>query len=288
MSLLGTAALAIGVWLLATIALGLGNTVGYHRLLTHRSFDAPRPVRWAFVGLGALHSGPPLGWVALHRLHHARSDGEGDPHSPRDGLWHAHCGWLIGSKNPVVCSIFALSGFGQQAVLAWHDVVRLVRREPPPWRGALRDLESDPFVRFLSLPLVLPALFLVQVAVVTALFGWLGLVGLWALHLVLTNGSWAVNSVGHHPAMGEAAFDNRDTSRNVGWLAALTYGEGWHNHHHRFPRSAWHGLGAGFDPSWQVIRLLARLGLARQIWLPRAQRSAVPEGWLASRRPRLG
>jgi sn-1 stearoyl-lipid 9-desaturase len=279
---------ATAAWLVAGTALGLGNTVGYHRLLTHRSFEVPVWVRGGLVLLGALHSGPPLGWVALHRLHHARSDGPGDPHSPRDGLWHAHCGWMIGARHPAVCLIFALSGFGQQAVLLVNDVRRLARGGPAPWLAGAPDLAPDPWLRLLDAPLVLPALFLGQVAFAVGLFGWPGLVWLWALHTALTNGSWAVNSVGHAGGVGRAPFDNRDTSRNVGWLAALTFGEGWHNHHHRFPRSAWHGLDAGPDPSWWAIVSLARLGLAREIWLPRAWRGRVPPAWLSSRGPRAG
>lgn len=279
---------AIAAWLVVATALGLGNTVGYHRLLTHRSFDAPVWVRGALALLGALHSGPPLGWVALHRLHHARSDGPGDPHSPRDGLWHAHCGWMIGARAPAVCLLFALSGFGQQAVLLVNDLRRLARGGPAPWIEGAPDLAPDPWLRALDAPLVLPAAFVGQLGLAVGLFGWPGLLWLWALHVALTNGSWAVNSVGHAVGVGRAPFDNRDTSRNVGWLAALTFGEGWHNNHHRFPRSAWHGLDAGPDPSWWVIVALARLGLARDIWLPRAQRDRVPEAWRSARGPRPG
>lgn len=285
MSALGVA-VAVGAWLVAATALGLGNTVGYHRLLTHRSFEAPRWVMGLLVLLGALHSGPPLGWVALHRLHHARSDGPGDPHSPRDGWWHAHCGWLIGARHPVICGAFALSGFGQQAVLLRNDLRRLSRPGPPAWREGTPDLNGDPLLRLLDAPLVLPSLFVAQVVLAVGVFGLPGLLWLWLLHVALTNGSWAVNSVGHDLGRGRAPFDNRDRSRNVGWLAALTFGEGWHNHHHRFPRSAWHGLGAGPDPSWWLIRALATLGLARGIWLPRAWRDRVPSGWLAERRGR--
>ena len=279
---LGIAAAVLG-WFVAATALGLGNTVGYHRLLTHRAFEAAPVVRGALVVLGALHSGPPGGWVALHRLHHARSDGPGDPHAPRDGWWHAHCGWLIGTSNPALCVAFALSGFGQQAVILAGDLRRLTRRGPAPWAEGVPDLARDPLIRVLDAPLVVPALFGAQLAAAAALGGWMGVIWLWALHAALTNGSWAVNSVGHTPPWGAAPFDNRDASANVGWLAALTFGEGWHNHHHRFPRSAWHGLGVGPDPSWWLIVGLARLGLARELWLPRARRGAVPAAWLARR-----
>lgn len=268
---------ALLTWLIASTALGLGNTVGYHRLLTHRSFTTPWFVRAVFTVCGAMHSGSPLTWVALHRLHHARSDGEGDPHSPRDGLWWAHCGWLIGTKNPVLCTIFALSGFGQQAAVAWHDLQRLLGRKPPVWRELTKDLNDDPLMRLLDTPGVIPGLFLLQLVGAVLAFGPWGIVWLWALHVAMTNGSWAVNSVGHWTRFGHASYENRDTSRNVAWLAAVTFGEGFHNNHHRYPRSAWHALGEGVDPSWWTIRGLAAVGLARDIWLPRKQRSVLPE-----------
>lgn len=279
-------ALAVGValWLVAGTLLGLGNTVGYHRLLTHRSFETPRPVRWVLTLLGALHSGSPLTWVALHRQHHTTSDADGDPHSPRNGFWHAHAGWLIGARHPVPSLLFALSGFGQQGAILVHDLRRLLGRNPPIWRTYTRDLNDDPLMMLLDTPLVLPALFAAQLVVAWLVGGAWGLVWLWSLHLVLTNGSWAVNSFGHTTAFGEAAHDNHDTSRNVRWLAWLTFGEGWHNHHHRYPRSAWHSLGDGSDMSWWVIRLGMAMGLVRQVWLPRSHRDRIPEGLRASRR----
>lgn len=266
---------ALASWLVASTLLGLGNTVGYHRLLTHRSFETFWPVRALFTVLGALHSGSPLAWVALHRLHHARSDGEGDPHSPRDGLFHAHCGWLIGTRNPVLCALFALSGFGQQTAILVHDVRRIMGRNPPVWLEGVPDLRDDWLMRVLDAPLVLPAVFAGQLGLGWAIGGWWGLLWLWLLHLTLTNGSWAVNSIGHWLAMGCQDFENRDTSRNVWWLAALTWGEGYHNTHHRYPRSARHGLDGWFDTSWVVIRLLGMVGLAWNVWLPRAHRGQI-------------
>ncbi len=271
-------------WLVASALLGLGNTVGYHRLLTHRSFATPRPVRWLLTLFGALHSGSPLTWVALHRQHHTRSDADGDPHSPREGFWHAHCGWLIGTKNPVLCVLFALSGFGQQAAVLMHDLRRLAGNNPPVWLEITKDLNDDPVLRLLDTPLVIPALFLVQLGLAVAIGGGWGVLWLWLLHVAMTNGSWAVNSVGHTTAFGHESHDNRDTSRNVPWLAWITFGEGWHNNHHRYPRSAWHALGEGPDPSWWLLRAGMATGLVREVWLPKAQRDVLPEALRAGRR----
>ena len=99
-------------WFVFTTLLGLGNTVGYHRLLTHRSFKAALPLRWFLVLLGAMHSGSPVFWAGLHRFHHARSDTEEDPHTPMNGFWRGHTGWLINSHHPLPCAVFAFSGFG--------------------------------------------------------------------------------------------------------------------------------------------------------------------------------
>lgn len=271
--------MVVGVlsWVLAQIVLGLANTVGYHRLLTHRSFRAPWALRAGLALAGAMWGGSPLTWVALHRQHHARSDGPGDPHSPREGFWFAHCGWLIGSRSPYFCLLFALSGFGQQLVVLVHDGLRLAGRRPPEWRSLTQDLNGDAWMRFLDTPLVIPAGFVAQVAAAWWVGGWWGLFWLWSLHLVLTNGSWAVNSIGHSRSFGVEDHTNGDTSRNVPWLAWLTFGEGWHNHHHRYPRSARHGLGGGFDPSWWVIRGLERAGVVDQVWLPKGERQTALE-----------
>jgi stearoyl-CoA desaturase (delta-9 desaturase) len=260
-------------WLLAATVFGLGNTVGYHRLLAHRAFKAPTGVVWLFALLGAAHSGSPAVWVGLHRLHHTKSDGVGDPHTPVfNGFWFAHSGWLIGTANPVLAVVFALSGFGQQAVLFVHDVRRVLGRNPPEWRTMCPDLMKQPLFRLLDAPFVMSALFAAQIVIAWLIAGPVGVGWLWLLHLALTNASWAVNSVGHTPAFGRQAYDNGDQSRDVPWLAVVTNGEGYHNSHHRYPRSARHALDGGPDLSWVVITLLCRVGLASDPWLPRKYR----------------
>jgi len=121
-------------------------------------------------------------------------------------------------------------------------------------------------------PLVTPALFLGQVGVAWGVAGGAGLAWLWGLHVLLTNTSWAVNSLCHAPSLGRAPHATGDDSRDVPWLSPVTLGEAYHNTHHRYPRSARHGLGGGFDPSWWVIVGLVRMGLASEPWLPRKER----------------
>jgi stearoyl-CoA desaturase (delta-9 desaturase) len=271
-----TIALAAAAWWLAALLLGLGNTVGYHRLLTHRSFHTGRAVRWFWTLLGAMHSGSPLFWVGLHRLHHTKSDGPDDPHSPTRGFWWGHAGWIIGVAHPVPAALFAFSGFGQQAAILWMDLKRLAGRNPPVWRGICTDLMEDPLMRALDVPLVMPALFAAQLAAAWLVGGGWGVLWLWSLHLVLTNTSWGVNSICHWPTVGVAPFENRDQSRDVWWFAYLTNGEAYHNGHHRWPRSAKHALHGGSDLSWQVIRLMCAVGLARDPWLPKAFRAGAP------------
>ena len=258
--------------LLATILMGLGNTVGFHRLLTHRAFKAVRPVRWALSLLGAMHGGSPILWVGLHRIHHARSDTDADPHSPDRGFWWAHSGWLIGTARPLPAIAFALSGFGQQFAIVVHDVRRLTGHNPPTWREMCPDLMGEPLLRLLDTPGVMPLLFAVQLAVAWLGGGMWGIAALWLVHLWLTNTSWAVNSVAHTARFGRRPFDTREGSVDVVWLAVLTHGEGYHNGHHRYPRSARHALDGGWDPSWWVILALKRLSLASAVWLPRRYR----------------
>ena len=128
-------------------------------------------------------------------------------------------------------------------------------------------------MRALDTPGVIPALWLVQLALAWWLAGWQGLLALWLVHLWLTNSSWAINSIAHTERFGRRPFETREDSRDVPWLAVLTHGEGYHNGHHRYPRSARHALEGGWDLSWWVIRGMERVGLAKKVWLPRRYRS---------------
>ena len=228
----------------------LGNSVGFHRLLTHRSFETFRPVKYVFAVLGSLAvQGPVIKWVASHRKHHAHADAEGDPHSPHGfgegfrasvrGLFHSHVGWLLTS--------------GHQA---------------DPRRYA-RDLIEDRGMVAISraFPLIVAGGLLVPFALGYAWSGNLGgalaalvcggLVRVFLYHHV----TFSVNSVCHF--FGSRRFATDDESTNVFWLALPSMGEAWHNNHHAFPRSATHGLRWWeVDPSALLIRSLRRVGLA--------------------------
>ncbi|MBA2507077.1 MAG: acyl-CoA desaturase [Thermoleophilaceae bacterium] len=239
------------VVLVATyIPAGLGISIGYHRLYTHRAFKANPIVRGVVGALGsAALEGPVISWVANHRKHHAFADRHGDPHSPHvdhgggllntlRGLGHAHMGWL-----------FSHTQRGAKA------------RYAP-------DLLKDPVARFIdrtwvlwvALGLAFP--FGLGVALTGTIAG--GLTGLlWggAVRIVLLHhATYSINSLCH--VFGRRRFDTGDESRNLAWLAPLSFGEAWHNNHHAFPQSAAHGLGRGeFDLSAVIIRGLERTGL---------------------------
>jgi stearoyl-CoA desaturase (delta-9 desaturase) len=244
------------------VVCGLGITVGYHRLFTHRAFQTTPSVRAALAIAGAMTTqGPVIQWVTDHRKHHAHSDKEGDPHSPHlhgdgwrgavRGLFHAHMGWLFVTKGMESGRIYG------------------------------RDLVDDPVVSrvdryylvWLALTLALP--FAVAWAITgdvergVQAFVWAGLVRIFVFDHV----TWSVNSICH--MFGRKDFRTSDESRNVGLVALFTFGEGWHNNHHAFPGSARHGLLRGqVDVSWWFIRGLERLGLAWNVKLPTPERMA--------------
>ena len=224
--------------LLYWIAGSLGIGVGFHRLLTHRGFRVPKAVEYFLVTCGTLASeGGPIQWVATHRIHHAHTDQEGDPHTPRDGGWWAHVGWV-------------LAGTAQD-----HDRATLERYAP--------DLLKDRFYVVLSRWFYLPQ-FLLGIALLA--FGGWGVL-LWGICLRVTLGlhaTWLVNSATH--LWGTKRFDTGEDSRNSWWVALLTFGEGWHNNHHAHPTSARHGLKwYEIDFNWWSISLLHVVGLARGI-----------------------
>jgi stearoyl-CoA desaturase (delta-9 desaturase) len=236
---------------------GLGITLGYHRLLTHRSFRTPKAVEYALTVLGALgNQGGPLRWVAVHRIHHRHSDQNGDPHSPQDGIWWAHLLW-------------------------WMPYVPALD-DPACYRRYVIDLAKSPVHRFLErYSVLLPFALAGSLFGAGQLWGGVGLSWLvWGIFVrtaLLYHATWLVNSATH--MWGYQSHATRDHSTNLWWVALISLGEGWHNNHHAFPRSARHGLRWWeFDPTYLVIRLLGLVGLAREIRLPKVPSSggAVP------------
>jgi stearoyl-CoA desaturase (Delta-9 desaturase) len=260
----GVGVTAIAILVVGYLLTGIGITVGYHRLFTHRSFETYPAVRYALALLGQMGvEGDVVTWVADHRKHHQFSDREGDPHSPHaefgdgplealKGLWHAHTGWL-----------FTSVGRADRARYA-------------------KDLVQDAGLRIIArlfLPLVVVSL------VVPALVGWM-LIGGWygfvsglvwggaVRILLLHHVTWSINSICHF--WGRRRFDSPDESRNVWWLSWLSFGESWHNNHHAFPSSAFHGLRRfEVDPGGWVIRGLEACGLAwRVVRIPGERQAA--------------
>jgi stearoyl-CoA desaturase (delta-9 desaturase) len=216
----------------------LGIGMAYHRLLTHRGYKTYKWVEYflTFCGTLALEGGP-IFWVATHRVHHQKSDREGDPHTPREGTWWAHMGWI-------------LQGDGLH-----HDAQVLARYAP--------DLCKDPVHVWLSKWHWASNIF---VGLLLLAFGGIPYV-LWGIFFRTTVGlhtTWLVNSATH--LWGSRRFKTRDDSTNNWWVALMTFGEGWHNNHHAHPTSARHGLAwYELDLNWIGISTLRILGLAWDI-----------------------
>ncbi|MBI2945022.1 MAG: fatty acid desaturase [Candidatus Wallbacteria bacterium] len=228
-----------------------GITLGYHRLLTHRSLAVPAWLERLLAVAGALAlQGDPIEWVTVHRQHHRDSDREGDPHDASRGFWFSHMGWIDRSYFPFV------------------TVERMQQYAP--------DLAREPFYRKLRRRYSL--LVMAWIAACWAVAGTDGV--LWGLfvRLVFTDHmTWFVNSAGH--ALGYQAYRTGDLSTNCFWTALVSFGEGWHNNHHAHPASARHGLAWWqLDFTYLVIRALESLGLAWSVRLPSSEAIAVGEG----------
>jgi stearoyl-CoA desaturase (delta-9 desaturase) len=238
----------------AYCGIGMGITVGFHRLLTHRSFKCSRWVRAGFAALGsAAAEGPVIDWVATHRKHHQFSDIAGDPHSPHvghgcgfrgalSGLLHAHIGWVFSDM------------------------------EVADERRYAKDLVADPLIRFVDRTFVLWVVLglaipfglgvLVSGTITGGLSGllWGGAARIFLMH----HATFSINSLCHF--FGKQEYVTADESRNLAWLAIPTWGEAWHNTHHAFPTSFRHGVGRRqVDISAGVIRLLELAGIAYDV-----------------------
>jgi stearoyl-CoA desaturase (delta-9 desaturase) len=253
---------------------GLGITVGYHRLFTHRSFKTGRSVRALLAVLGSMAvEGPVIDWVATHRKHHRFSDQPGDPHSPHvgqapgwrgalRGLVHAHIGWIFRGKDRANPARYA------KDLLADRDL-RFISRTFPLW-----------VLAGLALPFGLGVALTGTVAGGLGGLLWGGAVRVALLH----HATFSINSLCH--VFGRRPFATGDESRNLAWLAPLAFGEAWHNNHHAFPGSARHGLGRWqLDPSAGLICVLERCHLAwdvNRISPARQQDKRAKEGVIAA------
>jgi stearoyl-CoA desaturase (delta-9 desaturase) len=245
-------------WLTASV----GICLTYHRLLTHRGFKVPKPLEYLFTVTGMLASeGGAITWVAMHRLHHTLSDREGrDLHTPKDGFWWSHVGWIVTDI-----------GMDRREIEARHAP----------------ELVADPVHRTLNQLHVYP-----NILVGLALFAWGGWpYVVWGIFLRLVvglNATWFVNSAAH--TFGYRTYDTPEGSTNCWWVGLVAWGEGWHNNHHAFQRSARHGHEWWeVDATWAMIRVLMALGLARDVQgLPKnadqfrlRNRAAAPEATAA-------
>ena len=227
---------AVGVALaMHWVTAGLGVTLGFHRLLSHRSLEVPKWLEYFLIFCGTLSAqGGVIDWVGLHRIHHKYSDNDADPHDSNAGFWWSHLGWMI------------------HHIPADQEISKYTQ-----------DINSDPVYQFFSNYFIL-----IQVAFglfLYALGGWPFVIwGVFVRLVVVFHCTWFVNSATHK--FGYRTFNSKDQSRNCWWVALLTYGEGWHNNHHAYQYSARHGMQWWeLDITWMTIRFLEILGLAKNV-----------------------
>lgn len=242
---------ALGMCLLLHwITGGIGICLTYHRLLTHRSFATrPKWLEYVLTAIGCCAvEGGPIGWVADHRRHHAHSDEEDDVHSPKDGFGWAHMFWWV---TPDITS----------------------RHTPDYLKKWAPDLLKDPVLVFLNRwHIVFPILLAVAMYAIGGM-PWL-VWGVFVRSILVLHTTWLVNSAAH--VWGYRSHETRDHSTNLWWVAAVTYGEGWHNNHHAFQTSARHGMAWWeIDLTYWLIRAMQAVGLAHSIKLPKTERLLV-------------
>ena len=233
---------AFWVFMILQVATGMGITVCYHRLLTHRSFRVPKWLEYALTLFGNLAlQGGPLKWVATHRVHHAFSDRPQDPHSPNRGFGWAHMFWLFAYDELT------------------DNEEKFMRFVP--------ELARDPVHMLMERTMVLQQLALA--GVLYALGGWSWVVwGIVVRVVFVWHGTWLVNSAAH--IWGYRTYKTGENSTNNWWVALVSYGEGWHNNHHAYPYSAAHGLKWWeLDLTYVTIKALSYVGLISDIRLPR-------------------
>jgi len=231
-------------WLAGSLGIGLG----YHRLLTHRGFKCPKWVEYFLTVCATLAlEGGPIFWVATHRVHHQITDKPGDPHSPRDGGYWAHMGWIMSGES-------------------LHNKLQGLLPYVP-------DLRKDKFHVWISewhwVPMLVLGLILLAIGGWQVMF-W----GIFFRTVFLLHSTWLVNSATH--MWGSQRFATDDDSRNLWWVALLSFGEGWHNNHHAHPQSARHGLTwYEIDFNWYAIKALQAIGLIWDVKLPKLREARI-------------
>jgi fatty-acid desaturase len=224
----------------------MGVTIGYHRLLAHRSFRCPKFIEYFFVIGGYLaFESSPIWWASVHRAHHRFTDTELDPHSPRFGNYKAYSGWIFTSRYPdhIDPAVHAPD-------LVNDPLYKLLERNNNWHTSHL----TNSFVGFGSR------------AVLWALFGWkIALMSLLA-GLLVQQVPFLVNVLCHKPKLGYKNFQSEDDSVNVWWLSLITLGDSWHNNHHKFPGCARAGMRWWeVDFAWMTIAALKTFGLTSQV-----------------------
>ncbi|XP_024972107.1 acyl-CoA C20 Delta5-desaturase-like [Cynara cardunculus var. scolymus] len=233
---------AFWVTLVLGILAGLGVTLGYHRLLTHRSFKIPKWLEYFIVYCG-VHGGQkdPIFWVSVHKNHHKYADTEKDPHTPMEGFWFSHMGWFCHNQ-------YIAAKCGESRSGGYSNVA---------------ELKAQWFYRFLHDTYTWHTVALASLLYLHGGFPYLAW-GMGMRELVINHFTFLVTSASH--MWGQRPWNTPDTSTNNWWVAMLTLGEGWHNNHHAFPKSARHGLELWqFDLTWELIKFLHMVGLATDV-----------------------
>ncbi len=243
-------AIFLTVFIASYVLHALGVTIGYHRLLSHRSFCAPKIVEYFWVMLGYLaFEGSPIWWATVHRAHHRHVDTELDPHSPRYGLKNAHVGWLLHDRYP------AHINPSTQSKDMIKDPIYNFLEQDGDWNRA----HALNFAIGIAFRLLLLVFFGWQVALASTLAG----IAVLQIPLML-------NVICHIPKLGYKNFQSKDDSVNVWWVGILAMGEGWHNNHHTLPGSAQTGLKPWeIDVSWMIIKTMRLFGLASNVNVPK-------------------
>ncbi len=217
---------------------GLGVTLGYHRLLTHRSFETHPVIRYALTIFATMaYQGGPIQWVGNHRMHHKHSDTNEDPHSPKHGFAWGHMLWVVTKDH--------------------------LRRDAKVFA---KDLKREPGMVFINKYFYMPQVILGVILFLIGGWSW-AIWGIAVRTVVAYHGTWLVNSASH--TWGYRNFETNEGSTNNWWVAMVSWGEGWHNNHHAHQRSARHGMRwFEFDVTWLTIRFMKMVGLARKVYVP--------------------